>query len=454
MSRAKAPLGERLERYLFVFILLYAAGALVQLAIQGPVPLRGTMQQDSVPLRAVWAVCYLFVFGLVLTHIRLYTYVLREQPALVTLALVMLISASWSAEPAVSIQHAATAVITMAIGVYLGLRYGAEGVVRLLAIALAIAMVTSLLVMTLMPRWGTMVLIHPGAWLGVFSHKNALGMMSLLSILCFAYLARGAMGWPRRCWQGLIGVALILLLGAGSATAILGLPLLAAGASGLKLFRRSKTDIMLAMTGFAAAVFGAIPLLLITLGAILRSFGRDLTFTGRTDLWRMGFESALHRPLLGYGFDSFWDDHSAYGGAQIRAYLDWAAPHVHNSWLELSLGVGLLGLCFFAIVLGGTFMRAITLLRRRGAGIDGFVALFMLYLGLYSFDEQVFLVRNDVLTILLTAFATASLVDLRALRAQPEAEPDLVPVRLAGPQPAPGGGGINRSLSLPGLNRG
>jgi exopolysaccharide production protein ExoQ len=441
MSRVKAPLGERLERYLFVFILLYAAGALIQLVMQGPVPLRGAVQQDSMQLRAIWAVCYLLVFGLILGHIRLYAYVLREQPVLLTLALVMLLSASWSAEPSDSIQHAATAVITMAIGVYLGFRYGAEGVVRLLSIALAIAMVTSLLVMILMPRWGTMVFIHPGAWLGVFSHKNSLGMMSLLSILCFAYFERGATGLPRRLWQGLILVALVLLLGSGSMTAILGLPILSAGAFGLKLFRRSKTDIMVAMAGFVAAVFGAIPVLFVALGAILRSFGRDLTFTGRTDLWRMGLDSALHHPLLGYGFDAFWDDHSAYGGAQIRAYLDWAAPHVHNSWLEVSLGIGLLGLCLFAVVLWGTFLRAITLLRRRGAGIDGFVALFMLYLCLYSFDEQVFLVRNDVLTILLMAFATASLIDLRALRVRPAEEPDLTPVVLPGLSlpPAPAG---------------
>ena len=441
MSGVKAPLGERLERYFFVFILLYAAGAVVQLVVQGPVPMRGAVQQDPLQLRAIWAVCYVAVIGLIVAHIRLYGYVLREQPALVTLALVMLVSPVWSAEPAVSIQHAVTAVITMAIGVYIGLRYGADGTVRLLTIALAIAMVTSLLVMLLMPRWGTMVLIHPGAWLGVFSHKNALGMMSLLSILCFAYHLRGARGSARRLWQGLILVAFVLLLGSGSMTSILGLVILSACAYGLKVFRRSKADVTLALAGFAAAVLGAVPVLFAALGAILQSVGRDLTFTGRTDLWALGFESFLHRPLLGYGFDAFWDDHSAYGGAQIRAYLDWAAPHVHNSWLELSLGIGVLGLYLFAVLLGGTFLRAVSLLRRRGARIDGFVALFICYLGLYSLDEQVFLVRNDVLTVLLTAFATASLVDLRALRHAPPVQPDLTPVALAGLSlPAQGAG--------------
>lgn len=426
----KTPLGERLERYVFVFILLYGAGAVVQLAVQGPVPLRGALPQEPVTLRAIWAACYLVVFGFMLWHIRLYSFVLREQPALACLALLMIASAAWAAEPATSAQHAVTAVITMAIGVYLGFRYGAEGVVRLLAIALAIAMVTSLLVMILLPRWGTMVLIHPGAWLGVFSHKNSLGSMSLLSILCFAYLAQGASGPARRVWHGLIGVALILLVGSGSMTSLSGLVILSGFAYGLKVFRRSKADIALALIGFVTAALGAVPILLIAMSAILQAMGRDLTFSGRTDLWLMGLESLLHRPVLGYGFDSFWYDHGAFGGAQIRAFVGWETPHVHNSWIETGLGIGILGLALFVTVLGGTFLRAITLYRARGTRIDAFMALFVLYLCLYSFDEHVFLVRNDVLTILLTAFATASLVELRALRSAPAADPQIVPVDL------------------------
>jgi O-antigen ligase len=347
-------------------------------------------------------------------QIGLYSYALREQPALVGLALLMLISAAWSADPGISLQHAATAVISMAIGVYLGHRYGAEGVVRLTAIALAIAMVTSLLVMIVLPGWGTMVLVHRGAWLGVFAHKNALGMMSLLAILNFAYLAREARGRARRPWQALILVALILLFGSGSMTAISGLFVMAGFASALRVFRRGTGDIALALAGFAAAALGAIPVLFIALGGILRLMGRDPTFTGRTDLWAMGFDAFLHRPLLGYGFDAFWDDHSANGGAQIRAFVGWATPNVHNSWLELALGIGLLGLALFAVVLIGTFIRAVILFRRRGTRIHGFVALFTLFLCFYSFDEHIFLVRNDILTILLMAFATASLIDGRA----------------------------------------
>jgi len=274
-----------------------------------------------------------------------------------------------------------------------------------------------------------MTVLHKGAWLGVFSHKNALGMMALLSILCFAYLLREAPRGRRLGWWILIATALVLLAGSGSLTSIAGLFLLGAGAYGLRVFRRSKEDITLALAGVSAIGFGIIPIVLLALGAVLPAFGRDLTFTGRTDLWEMGFQSLMHRPLQGYGFDSFWDDHSAFGGAQIRAYVGWAAPHVHNSWLEVALGIGLTGLALFGAVFARTLVSAIRLLRLRGEAIDGFVALFMLYLCLYSFDEQVFLVRNDVLTLLLIAFATSTLIDLRGLAAG-EVQPGITPVEL------------------------
>jgi O-antigen ligase len=425
----RAPFTQRLERWFFIFVLLYAAGALVQLAVQGPVPLRGVVAQDSAPLRAIWGGCYVIFGGIALYHLSLYAYVLRAQPTLLALCGFMLLSALWSADPMTSLQHSATVVIGMAIGAYLGMRYGAEGVVRLLAVALAIAMVTSLGVMIFMPRWGTMMVLHKGAWLGVFSHKNALGMMSLLAILCFGYLGRQTPRGRRLGWWILLAVALVLLAGSGSATSIVGLLILGACAYGLRLFQRSSADITLALTGLAAIGLGLVPVLFLALDAVLPAFGRDLTFTGRTDLWALGFDSLLHRPLLGFGFDSFWDDHSGFGGAQIRSLVGWTAPHVHNSWLELALGIGIIGLSLFASLFARTLVRAIRLLRLRAEPIDGFVALFMLYLCLYSFDEQVFLVRNDVLTLVLMAFATATLIDLRALANRP-AQPGVTPVEL------------------------
>lgn len=407
-------LGERAELYFFVFVLLYGAGALVQLVIQGPIPLRGAVVLETSPLRAIWAVCYVITAVLAVRRIAIFSQLLREQPALMSLCVLILGSVLWASDAELSLERAATTIIGLMIGAYLGMRYGVDGVIRLTAIALGIATVSSLALMLFAPAWGTMAFIHPGSWLGVFSHKNALGSMSLLGILCFRFVLREAERFDRRLWQGLIVGALILLIGSRSMTAIVGLVMLEGAGFGLKLFQRSRADVKMALAGFILALVVFIPLLWVVLDWALPLIGRDITFTGRADLWRLGLEAFEQKPITGYGFDSFWADHGAYGGAQIRALVGWAAPHVHNSWLELGLGLGALGLVLFATSLFSAIGRTLALIRWRGEPGDYFVGVFWCYVLLYSFDEHVFLVRNDILTFLFAAFATTSLVDWRA----------------------------------------
>jgi len=100
----RGPFAQRAERWFFIFVLLYAAGALVQLVVQGPVPLRGVMTQDSEQLRAIWAGCYAVFVAMALYHLSLYGYVLRTQPLLLALCGFMLLSAIWSADPMTSLQ--------------------------------------------------------------------------------------------------------------------------------------------------------------------------------------------------------------------------------------------------------------------------------------------------------------------------------------------------------------
>jgi O-antigen ligase len=73
--------------------------------------------------------------------------------------------------------------------------------------------------------------------------------------------------------------------------------------------------------------------------------GRDMTFTGRTDVWRELL--GLHTdPLLGVGFMSFWDDKG------LQSQLpEWVAHSAHNGYLEEYLGGGWVGIFFLVAML-------------------------------------------------------------------------------------------------------
>jgi exopolysaccharide production protein ExoQ len=93
---------------------------------------------------------------------------------------------------------------------------------------------------------------------------------------------------------------------------------------------------------------------------VVVGLGRDMTFTGRTDVWRELL--SLHTdPLLGVGFMSFWDDKS------LQSQLpEWIAHSAHNGYLEEYLAGGLVGIFFLTVMLLCTGWRI-----NKAVGRDG-----------------------------------------------------------------------------------
>lgn len=73
------------------------------------------------------------------------------------------------------------------------------------------------------------------------------------------------------------------------------------------------------------------------------------TLTGRTVLWNLGWQLFQRQPLIGYG---------AYAGARFTGISDTMAAGnagMLNTWLEILLGVGVLGCSFVVAVFGGVW---------------------------------------------------------------------------------------------------
>ena len=86
----------------------------------------------------------------------------------------------------------------------------------------------------------------------------------------------------------------------------------------------------------------------------------------REQLW--GFVSA--RPLVGYGYDSFWTTSRI---ETISEDQGWGIREAHNSYLDTTLSTGLIGLgLLVTAVLAGLFRAAATY-TRSGHPLPGFV---------------------------------------------------------------------------------
>jgi exopolysaccharide production protein ExoQ len=100
------------------------------------------------------------------------------------------------------------------------------------------------------------------------------------------------------------------------------------------------------------------------------NFGRADTaegVSGRWQLWQDLAPFVSARPITGYGYDSFWTPDRL---VQIGSD-NWGAPDAHNGYLNLTLGVGLIGAAAYALVLLAGLGRAC--LRYRATGSVEFV---------------------------------------------------------------------------------
>jgi O-antigen ligase len=77
--------------------------------------------------------------------------------------------------------------------------------------------------------------------------------------------------------------------------------------------------------------------------AMMLFIGKDPTLTGRTDLWKVVFTSAMKHPLLGFGYHAFW---SVMQGEvrNIAVAVHWVPMYAHNGFVDVWLTLGALGL--------------------------------------------------------------------------------------------------------------
>jgi exopolysaccharide production protein ExoQ len=291
---------------------------------------------------------------------------------------------------------------SMLFGTYLAVRYQPMEVLRMLAWALALTLLLSCAIVLAWPSRGVMISPYEGAWRGVFTHKNDLARMMLLNIVAVLVLLGSAQRYRKLLWIDLVA-SVIVLVEAQSATAFLCAMIL--GASAVML------AVCLRRPRYAPAVLALLPVLALaawlSVDAVLAALGRDLTLTGRTGLWQALWPMIEARLWLGYGYQAFWIDPNG-PAAVVWALAGWQAPSAHNGYLDLWLGLGLVGIVIFAAVFLQTLIRALRLARTVEGPRTYWTLLFLAMFLAYGFSEIVFMQQNDLFTVLFVIVALHS----------------------------------------------
>src|SRR5579871_1944874 len=180
VGRAEAPVYTYLSVWLLVVPLLYftANGQLsfTNLANSGDMTQNGYLLRTSQGIRPQVVLYYLVMaaYGLIgyksILRVALRNKLLLLAPAFAAL------SALWSTSPVLTLRTAFELVMTTWFAFYLSERFSTERLMKILVLVGWIAAVLSLALVAFAPAAGIYHRDGSGAWEGIFSHKNFLGV--------------------------------------------------------------------------------------------------------------------------------------------------------------------------------------------------------------------------------------------------------------------------------------
>jgi exopolysaccharide production protein ExoQ len=336
----------------------------------------------------------------------------RAVPLLMALLALAFVSTLWSIDGGATLRRAVWLTLTMAFGLYLAWRYDWKELVSVIAATFVVLVAGSLALGLLAPGIGRMTLEHPGAWSGLWTHKNTLGGIMALGVAvcaCAAFLEPGR----RKLWIATALAAFALVLLSTSKTALLA-SLLGVGviAAGVIVRRGPLPTIMLSASVLVGIILG-VAIVSMAPEIVVAALGRDLTLTGRTDIWEASAPYVQAQPWLGYGYYAFWlpDNGPAYW---VREAVMWQVASAHSSWLELALGLGRVGVVLFALQLLATLRRGAGALLDARAGL--WAPAFLAAFALYTFSESHALQANNLFWTIYVAVAARLALDARERR--------------------------------------
>lgn len=412
------PLLDFLETRFTIFSLLFLSGVLrCQSLFSDPDP-KADAPGASNPLDPVMSLLqqgiYVTTFLLLIARYKGSIRAALRDPLVWLLAGIVLISFLWSDFPSWSRAKGIVTLQTAYFGLYMASRFTLKQQLQMLAWVLGIIAIFSLLFSLAVPGAAIEAGANAGAWRGPFVQKNVLARIVVLGAIVFLLLALDSRRHRYWLWGG-FGVCVLLILLSGSKTALLLFFLIVIL---LPLYKALRwRDTMVVPLIITLILIGGSLAVLVTGNweNILLGLGRDPTLSGRTDLWQLAIELISERPWLGYGYQGFWQN----GG---EAEIIWKAegykpPHAHNGYVNITLDLGLIGLCLFLLTIAVTYLRSIAWLRMGRTTVELWPIFYLTFFFMYNHSENTIVEHNSIFWALLVA-VSLSLKRLR--RIQPD----------------------------------
>ncbi|HEY2528479.1 MAG TPA: O-antigen ligase family protein [Xanthobacteraceae bacterium] len=224
---------------------------------------------------------------------------------------------------------------------------------------------------------------------GYFLGKNYLGECAVISLLLSLHemLYRGR----RRALGIIVFVISILLVFLSQSKTALGLALICPILARLTVFVRKTTRIS------PAIILLTLPFFYIVVSSVFNFsiyrvsyiFFGDSTLTGRTIIWDFAQYEIARRPLLGWGYQSFWLVPDSPSIVDAAGWVK-TMPNAHNGYYDTMLELGYVGLVFLLVFVIG-ILHGVGRVADRDPARARLLLSLALFVILYNFLESLWM---------------------------------------------------------------
>ncbi|WP_019503541.1 O-antigen ligase [Pleurocapsa sp. PCC 7319] len=393
---------ELIESGFVIVSLMFYSGGVLAVVLSGGIS-QGDLQQDfdTGLIRLVFSLIYVITFFLLVLMWKKIVYFASRNILFWVLIGLTFASIFWSYVPDVTLRRLVALIGTTMFGIYLSSKYSIEQQLKMLVWTYGIAVFLSFLFVIALPQYGLESGTHEGLWRGIYSHKNTLGVNMATSSIIFWIMAINSQENRHLLWIGFYS-SIILVILSGASSALANVFIIIVIYFFCQIFRlRLTIQIPLLICLLITGVWMNI-LVTSNLDFLLGLLGKDITLTGRTELWQLTWQSIQKEYWLGYGYRAFWTEGNSEASI-INTTLSWIVPHAHNGLLQLWTNLGLLGVLIYLAGFLTIFMTAFMQFQQNKQWEFCWIILFLSFVILTNTTEQNLLRENNIVWVLYVA---------------------------------------------------
>ncbi len=313
------------------------------------------------------ATVYALISSLMLLAGNHVSHRLWNNKPILLLPAIAIVSTFWSQSPLSTLSYSVFTILLTAFGAYISIRFSPQRILQMLIFIGAITIILCFFTVAFFPTAGIEHLDNKRAWEGIFSHKNHCAIVMTYLLMPIISMRHHSLSVMRTIFNAVyILSTLVLVFMTQSRTGWILLIFSFCFVSTVRivgLFRAKERYlfILIAPTVLLIASYVGIS----NAGQIALLFGKDVTLTGRTQIWSAILHSLWNKPLLGAGYMAFWLGLKGDSANLLLSVGTGALNNAENAVFQIWLELGAVGVAFLLIVIFLSCKNAAICLRQK-----------------------------------------------------------------------------------------